>query len=155
MLLDEVHCMDLHMLQAALLHDSLEDTRKITAAKIERRLGKEVVRIVKLLSKVPKEGYIERLMTFADWKTLMVKACDRLHNLRTLDQADEAFQKKQIEETRTKYYQVLDRMVTSVPPEWSKGALYLRREIKKIVRSYDKSLSSTPAKAAAKSRRPR
>lgn len=155
-LMDEVRCMDPQMLEAALLHDSLEDTRGVTAEKIERYLGADVVQIVKLLSKVPKEGYLERLMAFADWKTLMIKASDRLHNLRSLDQSDETFQRKQIEETRTKYCAVLDRLVELAPASHKAGATYLRREIKKIVRIYEKKLFQPSQKAAAaKRRRPR
>jgi (p)ppGpp synthase/HD superfamily hydrolase len=151
-LIDEVGCLDPAMIMAALLHDSREDTR-LTPEMIERKLSRDVAVMVKMLSKVPKEGYMERLMTYADWRTLMVKACDRLHNLRTLSQADEAFQRKQVTETADKYYALLDRMVDLAPPEHKTGAKYLRREIKKTVRGFEKTLNGQVSKAAAARRR--
>ncbi len=137
-LIDEVRCIDPAMVKASLLHDVLEDSRIFTAEKLERYFGAEVATIVKLVSKVPKDGYVERLLAYADWRTLMVKACDRLDNLRSLDCTPLAFQKKQIEETRTKYFAVLDRLLRLVNEDHAAGAQYLVREIKKIVRSYEK-----------------
>ncbi len=66
---------------SALLHDSLEDTKDLTADLIEHSFGENVVRMVKSLSKVPKEGYIDRLKSTENWRVYLLKACDRLDNL--------------------------------------------------------------------------
>src|SRR5215813_7949621 len=87
---------------ASALHDTLEDTR-LSAELIEDSFGSDVCGIVRILSKVPKEGYLERFYLSTDWRPYFVKACDRLDNLRSLDQVSPEFREKQITETRDKY----------------------------------------------------
>lgn len=126
---DTAKCIKPEMVIAALLHDSLEDTEDLTPDLLEHTFGTDVVNIIKVLSKVPKEGYLERFMLCNDWRTYMIKACDRLDNLEHLDQANEEFQKKQVTETRTKYYPVFQRMVELAPvgPEKMYAAELLSR----------------------------
>src|SRR6478736_2139260 len=59
-LMDDMKIMDEYMIQAALLHDALEDTEDLTPALLEHTFGIETTNIVKLLSKCPKDGYHER-----------------------------------------------------------------------------------------------
>lgn len=96
----------------------------------------DVVSIVKKLSKVPKEGYIERLMICTDWRVLMLKACDRLDNLRSLmvPGTSFAFQKRQIAETKDKYYPIIANLLDLVPKEYAAGANKIRDEIIMTVR---------------------
>lgn len=71
-LMDEAKCMKNEMIIAALLHDSLEDTEDLTPELLECTFGSDVVSIVKKLSKVPKDGYIERLEMCTDWRPLTI-----------------------------------------------------------------------------------
>lgn len=96
--MDEFSCYDPDIICTALLHDTLEDTQDIDAAIIEQFFGKDVARRVRVLSKIPKEGYLERLLA-ADSLTRFVKLCDRLDNLRSLPD-DEKFRTKTIKETK-------------------------------------------------------
>lgn len=134
-LMDEVKCFRSEMIIAALLHDSLEDTDDLTPELLEFTFGSDVVSIIKKLSKVPKEGYVDRLMVCTDWRTLMIKACDRLDNLRSLMVPGTSleFQKRQIAETREKYYPVFDKLLKLTPPEYASSAQSIRDEILKIV----------------------
>lgn len=125
-LIDEVQCVRAEMVCAAILHDAFEDTREITPGLVERFLGREVTSIVKVLSKDPKEGYLDRFAVCTDWRPYLIKGCDRLHNLRSLTNTTPEFQKKQLEETVTKYYRLFDRMVTLAPIEHRDGASRLR-----------------------------
>lgn len=100
-LIDELGIHDPEMITTCLLHDSLEDTKDIHELMIEHLFGLSVVRMVKILSKVPKEGYYERLQKFGDSRVWVIKGCDRLANLRTLPKTPPEFQRKQIKETRT------------------------------------------------------
>lgn len=84
---------------ACLLHDALEDTEAIDAAIIEQFFGSEVARRVRLLTKIPKEGYFDRLVNADSW-TQFIKLCDRLDNLRSLPADDPAFSSKTLKETR-------------------------------------------------------
>ncbi len=134
-LMDEAKCMKEEMIIACLLHDSLEDTEDLTPELLEFTFGSDVVSIIKKLSKVPKEGYIERLSMCVDWRTLLIKACDRLDNLRSLmiPGTTLEFQKKQIKETREKYLPLCDRLITLTPPEYVANASLIRDEILKAV----------------------
>lgn len=79
-LMDRAGCWDPDLICTALFHDALEDTQDLDAQILEHFFGAEVARRVRLLSKVPKDGYLDRLKG-ADAPTILVKACDRLDNL--------------------------------------------------------------------------
>lgn len=132
-LIDELKILDPDMIIAALIHDGIEDTRDLTHEMIEHTFGEEVARIVALLSKVPKEGFIDRLRKYGDWKVLVLKACDRLDNLRSLGSTTAEFRAKQIKETRQVYYPIFNEMVTKAPAEWRTAAIQLQAEILSIV----------------------
>lgn len=88
-------------------------TRKeVDSDMIEHCFGSEVTRIVKVLSKCPADGYLDRFHDCVDWRPFAIKACDRLDNLRSLAGTDFAFREKQLAETRTKYVPLFDKMVT-------------------------------------------
>lgn len=123
--LDEARIVRLDTTIASFLHDTREDTR-LSAEQIEDCFGSDVCNIVKVLSKVPKEGYLERFYVCTDWRPYFVKACDRLDNLRSLSQSSVEFRKKQVAETRDKYYRLFDRMVVLTPEEYRDGIRRLR-----------------------------
>jgi len=138
-LMDEMKVMDRDMIITALLHDSLEDTHDLTAELLEHCFGQNVVSMVKKLSKVPKEGYIDRLIRCNDYKVIAIKACDRLDNLRSLMIPENSleFQKKQIRETKEKYFPVFDKMVNWSPSHApDPGAIFIRDEIRRLVERY-------------------
>lgn len=113
-LVDEVGCEDPEAAEELLLHDSDEDTN-VTLFFLEVNFGKNVARNVGLVSKNPKAGYLHRLRTHGTWKTFRLKACDRLHNLRTLGSGSFDFRRKQLDETVRDYYPLFDRMVAESP----------------------------------------
>lgn len=123
--LDEAKIVRLDTTIASFLHDTREDTR-LSADQIEDCFGSEVCSIVKVLSKVPKEGYLERFYVCSDWRPYFVKACDRLDNLRSLSQSSIEFRRKQVTETRDKYFRLFDRMVTLTPEGYRDGTRRLR-----------------------------
>jgi len=98
-LMDEAKVYDPDTVITALLHDALEDTADIDANVIEQFFGSVVARRVRLLTKDPKEGYVKRLWN-ADWGTVVVKFCDRLDNLRSLDGCGDVFTAKQVKDTK-------------------------------------------------------
>lgn len=114
-LLDEVKIHDRELVIASLLHDGIEDTKDLTPEMLEHCFGADVVRIVKTLSKVPKEGYLERFTASVDWRPYVIKACDRLDNLRSLENTTREFAEKQANETKSKYYPLFKRMVELTP----------------------------------------
>ncbi len=135
-LIDEVKITKPEMIIAALLHDGLEDTRDITPAMIEHAFGKDVVTIVKTLSKVPKEGYLDRFYMSCDFRSYVIKACDRLDNLRSLSSGSVEFQTKQIKETKEKYYPLFNRMVKLTPKEYKNNVKELRDLVLKTTEGF-------------------
>ena len=88
---------------AGLFHDLLEDT-DASEEDILRLGGEKVLRAVKLVTKTP--GYVmaEYMAGIrADEMALLVKAADRLHNLRCAPEASEEFRRKYIAESRQWY----------------------------------------------------
>lgn len=137
-LMDDVKIFDRDMIISSLLHDSLEDCDDLTPELLEHSFGASVVNIIKLLSKVPKEGYLDRLSNCADWKVLTIKACDRLDNLRSLMVPGTTleFQKKQIKETKEKYFPLFDDLLKLCPPVYQNNILLVRDEIRRLVEKY-------------------
>lgn len=87
--------MDEDSIIAGLLHDVVEDTEK-NLKDIEKKFGKEVAFLVDGVSKLKKvryygsPNYIENLRKMfvamaKDIRVILIKLCDRLHNLQTLD----------------------------------------------------------------------
>lgn len=129
-LIDEVRIVKPEMIISALLHDVVEDAPNLPPALIEHCFGTDVCVMVKTLSKVPKESYLERFYMCTDWRPYVIKACDRLDNLRSLSSATREFRLKQIAETRDKYFQLFDRMLELTPSEYMPGVMRLRDEIR-------------------------
>jgi (p)ppGpp synthase/HD superfamily hydrolase len=134
-LMDTVGILDPVILCAALLHDTVEDSEELPPAAIERYWGSEVAALVQILSKVPYEGYLDRLLRYGDWRALLIKSADRLDNLRSLrvGEVTVEFRDRQIEETRVKYMPLFERMVTLVPEAVSAGARAVLGEIRTLI----------------------
>lgn len=124
-LTDELHCRNPDMIVAALLHDAIEDTRDedLSPDMIEENFGEDVVVMIKTLSKVPKAGYVERFMQTSDWRPYFIKACDRLDNLRSMDNVTSDFLQRQIKETDDIYMPLFARMHELVPKAHSLAAI--------------------------------
>jgi GTP diphosphokinase / guanosine-3',5'-bis(diphosphate) 3'-diphosphatase len=86
---------DLPTIIAGLLHDVPEDT-DYTLEDVEKNFGKEIATLVEGITKLSKIKYrgVERyreslrkmfLAMAQDLRVILIKFCDRLHNLRTLD----------------------------------------------------------------------
>lgn len=90
----------------ALFHDLLEDT-EATEEKIEEIGGKKVLEAVKLLTKekgYKTENYLQKIKN--NEIALFVKATDRLHNVKSLVEADKKFVDKYIKETKEHYLEL-------------------------------------------------
>jgi guanosine-3',5'-bis(diphosphate) 3'-pyrophosphohydrolase len=102
-LLDKVGVTNHELVVTALLHDTLEDT-KLSADMIAHLFGQNIAKNVKLLSKLPKQGYYERLLKFGDENVATVKLADRIDNLSSMIQLDPMFQNRQREDTKEHIY---------------------------------------------------
>ncbi len=106
---------------AALLHDAVEDTG-VTLAQIAEEFGPAVAAIVdgvtkldrlRFDSKEAQQAATMRKMLVAmasDWRVLVIKLADRLHNMRTLSVMPEWKQRRTAEETRDIYAPLAHRL---------------------------------------------
>jgi GTP pyrophosphokinase len=106
---------------AALLHDTIEDTR-VTRAEISRKFGKDIGDLVDGLTKIKKLDLVSKraeqaenlrklLLAIADdVRVLLVKLADRLHNMRTLQYVPEDKRNRIAEETLDIYAPLAGRM---------------------------------------------
>ncbi len=107
-------------ISAGLLHDSVEDTH-ITAEEIEKEFGKEIRFIVDGVTKLGQLKYrgttrhsesLRKLFVAMsqDIRVLIVKLCDRLHNMRTLEHVPQDKQLRIAKETLEIYAPIAYRL---------------------------------------------
>ncbi len=87
--------MDAETISAGIMHDVLEDT-SVTSEEMEKEFGPHIVKLVEGVSKLGKlrytgvERHVESLRKFFvamsdDIRVVVIKLCDRLHNVQTLE----------------------------------------------------------------------
>ena len=115
-MIDELGIVDCDGIISCLMHDALEDTTDISDRMLEHLFGPKVCLNVKIVTKTPenKAVYYDNLMTYGYPMVWIVKGCDRLSNLRTLDQCSKEFQAKQVHETMRVILPML-RALTNTP----------------------------------------
>ncbi len=120
---------DEQMVVAALLHDTVEDT-SCELEEINSKFGKDIASLVegltkiielrdeKLLPSTSDERLVSSALSFrkmllasiSDVRVLVIKLCDRLHNMMTLEALSEAKQKRISEETLVVYVPIAHRL---------------------------------------------
>jgi len=113
--------LDAQTVAAALLHDAVEDTG-VTTEVIERDFGPAVALIVEGVTKLDRlqfdskeaqQAATVRKMLVAmanDWRVLIIKLADRLHNMRTLSVMPEWKQRRTAQETLDIYAPLAHRL---------------------------------------------
>lgn len=113
--------LDVHAINAALLHDVVEDT-PVTVEEISERFGPAVAGLVEGLSKIDKlqfdtlqdaqaENFRKMLMAMArDVRVILIKLADRLHNMRTLDSVSTHKSARIARETMDIYAPIANRL---------------------------------------------
>ncbi len=121
--------LDLDTILTGLLHDTVEDT-EVTLADVEREFGETVAMLVDGVTKIgqmnfknsfDKQGENIRKMIVAmgkDLRVILVKLCDRLHNMRTLNHMPYEKQSRIAQETLEIYCPLAGRIgISSVKIE--------------------------------------
>lgn len=104
----------------ALLHDVVEDTNT-TLEIIEEKFGKKIAQIIDGLTKISgvfdhrsspqAENFKKMMLTLGeDVRVILIKLCDRLHNMRTLDHMNRSAQLKISSETLYLYAPLAHRL---------------------------------------------
>jgi GTP pyrophosphokinase len=112
---------DQTLIQAAILHDVVEDTKQ-TLGDVERAFGGDVAGLVDGVSKISglhfdrpeleqAENFRKMLLSMArDLRVILIKLADRLHNMRTLQALDAARASRIARETREIYAPLAHRL---------------------------------------------
>ncbi len=112
---------DAETLSAALLHDVVEDT-SVKNEQIREEFGPEIAKLVDGVTKLSRIEFHSRveeqvsnlrkmfLAMAEDWRVVVIRLADRLHNLRTLDPIPEERQKRTAEETLEIYAPLAHRL---------------------------------------------
>ena len=128
---------DCATLVSGMLHDVVEDT-KYTLEDVEKHFGNEVAKLVDGVTKISnihfssldeaRDANIRRIITSLneDVRVIIIKLCDRLHNMRTLKYKAKNKQQRSAIETLTIY----------VPLAYLIGAFRLKCELEDICLSY-------------------
>ncbi len=129
---------DWKVIVIALLHDIVEDQYLLTERRIWINFKNIVAQGVKFVSKdeESKEVFFPRLFACNQWRPMVVKLADRIHNMRTLDNCTKEKQKKQVEETRTYYFQLCDIAERTVPKQYRHAIVYARTELHRLCEQY-------------------
>ena len=113
--------LDSQSIQAALLHDVVEDT-EVTESDIELKFGKQVSILVTGLSKLDKvefqdaneaqaENFRKMLLAMTqDVRVMLIKLSDRLHNMQTIQSLDESKKIRIAQETVDIYAPIANRL---------------------------------------------
>ena len=113
--------LDAASIQAALLHDVVEDTPS-TSDDIEQKFGSQVAKLVDGLSKLDKihfendteaqaENFRKMLLAMSqDVRVILIKLADRLHNMQTLEPLKPSKRKQISQETSDIYAPIANRL---------------------------------------------
>lgn len=115
-------------IEAALLHDAIEDTDDVTLvpALIEKACGLTTAQVVRAVTKCPKANYLDRLRLGATNPALhgrvqLVKLADRLDNMSHLENCSMEFIAKQAKETKEVMLPFFMGVADCVAPEFKNG----------------------------------
>lgn len=145
--------LDIPSVTASLLHDTIEDS-VVTREVLEAGFGKEVAHIVDGVTKLTRiefdsreekqaESFRKMFVAMSkDIRVILVKLCDRLHNMRTLEHLTRERQIRIAQETKDIYAPLANRLGIF----WLKSELenlclyYLRPDIYQLIKEdFDKS----------------
>lgn len=131
---------DWKVLVIALLHDIVEDQYLLTERRIWINFKNEVTQGVKFVSKDEnsKKIFFPRLFSCNQWRPMIVKLADRIHNMRTLDDCTAEKKKKQVEETRMYYFELCEIAEKTVPKKYKHAAIYARTELIRLCDHHSK-----------------
>lgn len=135
----ELKVYDMQALVMSLLHDIIEDSYLLDEELMELVFRRSIANGVRILSKDEdsKPVYYPRLKSCGLWRVILVKICDRLHNMRTLATATREKQRKQVKETREHFFELCDILERLIPKKYKHIVPYLREKLEALCAQYE------------------
>lgn len=138
--ISELNGRDAHIIINALLHDISEDAYLLSPYRIGMNFGEEIALDLRALTKLPRgkettREYLERVIARGP-RTIVVKLCDRLHNLRTLHRRPEEKRLAQIEESLSYHVPLLIPTLRTYGTPWIMYADALEQKIAEAIAQY-------------------
>jgi GTP pyrophosphokinase len=123
-IIDELGIMnDWRIIATALLHDVIEDTWLLTPKLAKRIFGKDVALWLSFLTRNEDhsgnefEKYMENIANSGIWQVVLIKICDRIHNLRTMETMETEWCKTYLFKTEKYFYDLAKILIKIAPPE--------------------------------------
>ena len=131
--INELGGRDPRVIISLLLHDIREDAYLLSAYRTSRNFGVAIALDVGAVTKLPKgkestEENLKRIIARGPW-AILVKLCDRLHNLRTLRGCSAEKRARKIEETEQHHIPMLISALSACGEPWAEYAETLREKI--------------------------
>jgi guanosine-3',5'-bis(diphosphate) 3'-pyrophosphohydrolase len=136
---------DWQVIVIALLHDIVEDQYLLTERRIYINFRNTVAQGVKFVSKdeYSKDNFFPRLFICAQWRPMIVKLADRIHNMRTLNECSTEKQRKQVKETREYYFKLCNIVEKIIPKKYRHAVAYARKELDELCKKYEAKFAVT------------
>jgi (p)ppGpp synthase/HD superfamily hydrolase len=162
-LIDECKVEDPEMVIAALFHDAIEDSvvygdismamsdwRETAYPRLSKTFDSNIAKMVITLTRPEVDGveikddkeahdvYISKLEETKDFRIILIKMADRLHNLRTLSDTSPEKQSRIVKETKEIYFPLFERMQNSFREKsaYLNQSSYLLNEMKTIIENW-------------------
>ncbi|MCX6735713.1 MAG: HD domain-containing protein [Candidatus Parcubacteria bacterium] len=126
---------DWKLIVTALLHDVWEDTWLLTPSLTKKIFGGDIALWLSFLTREKEHSkeefprYIGKISESGIWQVVLIKVCDRLHNLRTLKNLDIDRQKRYLHETETYFYDLAKVLIQLAPKRLSKKMVLLEQAL--------------------------
>ena len=126
---------DWRLIVVALLHDVWENTWLLTANLTKKIFGEDVPQWLLFLTREEEHSpdefdkYIKKIVECGIWQVILVKLCDRLHNLRSMDTLEKAWCKKYLEQTEKYFYNLAKVFIRIVPKDMTGKAIALEQAL--------------------------
>lgn len=132
-LIDELGIRDHEMIIVALVHDLVEDEFVVDLELVERIFGPWVAKALGLVSRKKGEDGDQKILESGDWRVILIKLADNLHNLRTLHVCSADMRKRQAHRSKTSILPMVDRLAELVAPSFTWKITLLKIQIIQLI----------------------
>lgn len=130
---------DWKVVALALLHDVVEDTWLLNYRVVKKCFGEDFAHWLRWLTREENhsdeewDAYIKGIKSCGEWRVILVKLCDRLHNLRTCQCLALCRRRKYVAETEMYFFGLSEKLRLCIPAEFTEVPEKLERALRREV----------------------